>query len=126
MGTTTVPSAFTKWAAPPKAPDAAPPKPKPPPGLLTAIPTLVTDAKKEYTTLNKNLATAPIIMELAHLTKLPHANVLIYLIAAVLYVIFVAAGFFSGFLTFALAFGWPAVKSLRAAESCKKEEVQTW
>ncbi|KAI9340496.1 TB2/DP1, HVA22 family-domain-containing protein [Obelidium mucronatum] len=127
MGSTTVvPPAFSKWSAPPKKPDAEPPKPKPPPGLLSAIPQILNDGKKTYSTLNKDLATAPVIMELAFMTKLPHANVLIYLIAAALYVICVAAGFFSGFLTYALAFGWPVVMSLRAAESCKKEDVQAW
>ncbi|KAJ3237646.1 hypothetical protein HDU81_009196 [Chytriomyces hyalinus] len=131
--TTVVPPAYSKWSAPPKskqevvaAAAVASAAPKKAPGLLGEVPKITGEVRKALTEVEKNLSKAPVIMELAHLTKLGHLHVLIYLVVALIYVILVACNFYGGFLTFALSVGWPVVKSLRAAESCKKEEVQTW
>ncbi|KAI9344586.1 TB2/DP1, HVA22 family-domain-containing protein [Obelidium mucronatum] len=97
-----------------------------PPGLLSFIPQLLADGNKELAKIDNSLHQAPIIVEIAYLTKLRHVYVLAYVIVAVLYVILVAANIFGGFLTYCLAIGWPIIQSLRAAKECKKESVQQW
>ncbi|KAJ3072541.1 Receptor expression-enhancing protein 5 [Podochytrium sp. JEL0797] len=121
-----LPPPYTKWAGPPKKPE--PPKPKPPPGLLSVVPQLLKDGKVKYGLLDKALVAVPGIMELAHVTKLPHAQVLVYILSGITYIAFVFLNLAGsgGILTHALALGWPVIQSLRAAESLKKDEVQTW
>ncbi|KAI8616076.1 TB2/DP1, HVA22 family-domain-containing protein [Chytriomyces sp. MP71] len=130
MATTVVPPAFTKWSAPAKPKETsaalAAAAVKPPPGLLGEVPKITKDVKTALSEFEKGLVTTPIIMELAHITKLGHLQLLGYLIIGTVYVVLVTCNVYGGFLTFALGVGWPIVKSLRAAEACKKEEVQTW
>ncbi|KAJ3029937.1 UNVERIFIED_CONTAM: hypothetical protein HDU68_010623 [Siphonaria sp. JEL0065] len=85
-----------KWQEPPKSKEEQEKAMvKPPPGLLSEIPKVFQDVKKQLGVIDRDLSTAPIIMEIAHLTKLTHVNVLIYIIVAVLYVILVAANVFA-------------------------------
>ncbi|ORY36006.1 hypothetical protein BCR33DRAFT_722476 [Rhizoclosmatium globosum] len=149
---TTITETYTKWRDPPKPGDPVKfdpfkkwrdpsktaeqikedeAKAAAPPGLLTTIPQLWKDGTEQYGLLDKNLEGAFLIAELAFITKLPHAQVLMYLIAAVLYVILVAADVYGGFLTYILAIGWPVMQSLRAVEAkeakdLKLECVQQW
>ncbi|ORY40994.1 hypothetical protein BCR33DRAFT_719096 [Rhizoclosmatium globosum] len=124
--------AFRKWSTPQQATPLNPPKPvepevpKPPPGLLSKLPEAINAAAEQYKKFNETLSTTPVIMEIAYLTKIPHIQVLVYLILVVCYILLVATGVFAAYLTFVLEIAWPVVESLRVTESLEKERVQTW
>ncbi|KAJ3111339.1 ER membrane protein DP1/Yop1 [Phlyctochytrium bullatum] len=79
-----------------------------------------------YKNADKALSSIKPLTELEQKTKIPKLHLLVYAALGLVYIILILANVGGSFLTHALGFFYPAIESIRAAETGTKDEYQQW